>query len=206
MKGNVIKYVLLTLGAIVAGTAIMSVMSIINPQGSQIKIQPTVVPEMPVDKEEEEEKEGGFELMNKRSLAQMREACYYNLDEKIEEIESIFEESRGRRWENFAQVEGDRLGISSNEYLLEQFNRTTKELIALMPMGSLPTTSEDAKKFRDLLGKLKDLREALVSRPTGKRNVPATSFLMAIQDCQLKAINHNNVQNAIRYELINEEW
>lgn len=198
-------------GGILLGISVlMNIFSIMNPQGSSTLLElPEPAPlqeEKPTEPIRSMSAAEELSLMNDRSLAQLREACYYNLDEELDSVMAQLGESRARRWENHAQMESERLGISSYEYLLDQYKKTQDELMELMPFGALPTTAKDTVKFRDLIGKLTDLREAIASRPTGKKNIPAVGFLRAIQDCQMKAINHNNIQNIKRIEMLNEEW
>jgi hypothetical protein len=192
------------------GSVSLNILSILNPSASKQRIvieHPIVeTPEIPDTSIKTPDVISEYELEREMAYKNLATACMISLEEEIEEMEFALVDSRARRFENYAQMEAERLGISTNEFLIQQYNETKNELIELTRYGTLPTTADETRKFRDLVGKLKDIKLALTGRPEGKRNIPATRFARAMTDCGIKAIIYNNLNTVRQQELMDRDW
>jgi len=192
-------------GVLLLGLSVgINVLSILSPSPSVQRLETPSVPQDTDVVEIVPEDDGLLEYdMARKDLIS---SCMIELESQIEEMEMALVESRARRFENYAQMESERLGISIYEFLIGQYNATAKELSELTRFGTLPTTAKETREYRDLVGKLKDIRLAIVGRPEGKRNIPAGKFVQALNDCEVKAILLNNLNKSRHIEMMNSEW
>jgi hypothetical protein len=143
----------------------------------------TVEPTSPVEKQTRE-----------ITLEVLRTQCQYNLKGEIAEVNEVLVTMRGIRWLIYAQKEAPPLGLTTYEFLMENYVATVEKIYDISNYGSFNPLPKQSRELRDLLGTVEDITWALTSGTNFRHpNVSLVELNTQLQDCQAAARTHNSV-------------
>ena len=134
------------------------------------------------------------EIQREAALTTLRLQCNQLLDEEIAIANNQLIEMRARRWEIYAQAEAPRSGLTSYQFLVEQYQGVVLEIKKISAYGSFNPLPEDSKKLRELIGTAQEIKFAMTKRPdTPHPNINMVALMSQLNDCDVAAISYNNV-------------